>query len=124
MLSFSQKHNKNPIFPFETFNFSNLSKCYFQPWLDLAPPPPRTRDPDSKVPISDILDQMLTCRRGLNTTVKHLILGQNLTIWMMSNKILQHEKRLEKTLDFSMSRLLEELAILLTQSRDGSKTKW
>jgi hypothetical protein len=66
-------------------------------------------NPDSEVDIHDILDQMLTCRRDLNCTVKHLILGQHLTIWNVSNKILQHEKRLEKKIAFGMSRLLEEL---------------
>lgn len=66
-------------------------------------------DPDTTIPISEILDQMLTCRRDLPATVKHLILGQHLTIWMLSNKLLQHEKRMEKKITFGMTRLLEEI---------------
>merc|ERR1712144_183476 len=66
-------------------------------------------DPDAQVPIHDILDQMLTCRRQIPATMKHLITQQHLTIWMMSNKILQHEKRIEKHLDIRFETLLDEL---------------
>jgi hypothetical protein len=66
-------------------------------------------DPDTKVPIHGILDQMLTCRRQMPATMKHLITQTNLMIWMMSNKILQHEKRLEKNLDTRFEKLLFEV---------------
>lgn len=65
-------------------------------------------DPEATVPIHEILDQMLTCRRQMPATMKHLITQQHLTIWMMSNKILAHEKRMDMKLDIRFERLLEE----------------
>merc|ERR1719159_1096648 len=66
-------------------------------------------DPDAQVPIHEILDQMLTCRRQMPATMKHLITQTHLQIWMMSNKILQHERRLEKNLDTRFQVLLNKL---------------
>merc|ERR1712187_510207 len=62
------------------------------------------------IPIAEILDQMLTCRRSLPLTVKHLILAHHLTIWMFSNKLLQHEKRMEKKFSFAILKLLNEIS--------------
>eukprot|EP00928_Gymnodinium_smaydae_P089247 TRINITY_DN7323_c0_g1_i1.p1 TRINITY_DN7323_c0_g1~~TRINITY_DN7323_c0_g1_i1.p1 ORF type:complete len:668 (+),score=96.61 TRINITY_DN7323_c0_g1_i1:68-2071(+) len=64
-------------------------------------------DPDAVVPIHEILHQMLTCRRELPATMEHLILQTHLSIWMMSNKILQHERRMEKNLDMRFEKLLD-----------------
>jgi voltage-gated sodium channel len=66
-------------------------------------------DPDTQVPIHEILDQMLSCRRQMPVTMKHLITQTHLMIWSMSNKILQHERRLEKNLDTRFEKLLREV---------------
>merc|ERR1712228_788380 len=75
-------------------------------------------DPEAQVPIHDILDQMLTCRRQIPATMKHLITQQHLALWSMSNKILQHEKRMDMKLDVRFETLLEEISHLLSWPRD------
>ena len=72
-------------------------------------------EPDTTVAIPAILEQMLACRRDLPVTVKHLILGQHLTIWMLGNKILQHEKRMEKQFSFQIELLLKRFKALSHQ---------
>jgi hypothetical protein len=66
-------------------------------------------DPDAQVPIHDILDQMLTCRQQTPATMKHLMTQQRLTIWILQNKIAQHEKRLDKGLDIRFEALLDRV---------------
>merc|ERR1712137_335240 len=68
-------------------------------------------DPDTQIPINDIMDQMLMCRRQIPCTMKHLIMQQRLTIWMMTNKILQLEKRLDMKLDIRFEKLLEFIRV-------------
>eukprot|EP00928_Gymnodinium_smaydae_P032173 TRINITY_DN23371_c0_g1_i1.p1 TRINITY_DN23371_c0_g1~~TRINITY_DN23371_c0_g1_i1.p1 ORF type:complete len:683 (-),score=128.37 TRINITY_DN23371_c0_g1_i1:127-2175(-) len=66
-------------------------------------------NPDTAVPIHDIIEQMLACRGDLHASVKHLVIQQNLNKWWMSNKILQHEKRMDRKLDSCCRRLVAEL---------------
>merc|ERR1712125_151295 len=73
-------------------------------------------NPDATVPIHDILDQMLTCRRQMPATMKHLITQQHLTIWMLQNKILSHEKRMDTKLDIRFQTLLDHLEDLIVRN--------
>ena len=73
-------------------------------------------EPDTKLQIPEILEQMLACRRDLPVTMKHMILGQDLSIWMLTNKIFQHEKRMEKQLGFQIEMLLKSLQAQLQRS--------
>lgn len=79
-------------------------------------------DPNAQVPIHEILDQMLTCRRQMPATMKHLITQQHLTIWMITNKILQHEKRMDMKLDIRFEKLLEETRNRIDSLELGVKT--
>jgi len=56
------------------------------------------------------------------TTMKHLMTQQRLTIWMLQNKIAQHEKRLDKGLDIRFETLLERIEYGLQRlPRNGSQ---
>ena len=77
-------------------------------------------DPDARVPIYDILDQMLLCRRQMPATMKHVIVQQRLSIWMIVNKILHHEHRMDIKLDVRFEKLLEEIGRLAKRGRDSA----
>merc|ERR1712232_575987 len=68
--------------------------------------------PDTNISIPDLLEQMLMCREETPTTMRHLILQQEITTWVTSNKILQHEKRMNKKLDARFGLLLDEMETL------------
>lgn len=52
--------------------------------------------PGMTCPIEHLIEQMLTCRRDLIFTVKHMVLQQKLSHWNLENKIMKHEQRMEK----------------------------
>jgi voltage-gated sodium channel len=54
------------------------------------------REPGSSFPMKMVMDQMLTCRRDLSCSVKHLVMQHKLSQWTLGNSIMQHEERMEK----------------------------
>jgi len=69
--------------------------------------------PDAEVSIPDLMDQMLMCREETPVTMKHLIVQVEISQWMVSNKIIHLEKRLNKRLDSRFQILLDELDLIL-----------
>jgi Ca2+-binding EF-hand superfamily protein len=65
--------------------------------------------PGSTISIPDLLEQMLMCREDGIITMKHSILLQEITTWVVSNKIRQLEGRMNKKLDARFGMLLDEL---------------
>merc|ERR1712232_199922 len=68
--------------------------------------------PETTVPIPDLLEQMLMCRQETPATMKHLILQLHMLAWVTSNKILQHERRMNKKLDARFGLLLDDIYTL------------
>jgi Ca2+-binding EF-hand superfamily protein len=55
--------------------------------------------PEIGVPIPELMEQMLMCRQDTPATMKHLILQQEIGVWMMAHKLMQLENRMYKNLD-------------------------
>eukprot|EP00747_Dinoflagellata_sp_TGD_P145487 gnl/TRDRNA2_/TRDRNA2_176591_c7_seq23.p1 gnl/TRDRNA2_/TRDRNA2_176591_c7~~gnl/TRDRNA2_/TRDRNA2_176591_c7_seq23.p1 ORF type:complete len:310 (+),score=60.81 gnl/TRDRNA2_/TRDRNA2_176591_c7_seq23:265-1194(+) len=65
-----------------------------------------------QVPIEDILELMLQCRADLPTTVKHMVVGQELTRWALSSEIKEYEEQLQKRLAYFGSAMAQEISLL------------
>lgn len=85
--------------------------------------------PGSSFPIELLIDQMLTCRAGLNAQVKHVVIQTKLIQWFLGNDIKSLEKRidaLQKDIQRDMQRnsakLLKDLAMSQSKPPHQSKT--